>query len=109
MREAQDLRERGVRGVILSYVDTAGVNRVKTVPVSRLDDAVDGDARAMMRRTCEAAHAHGIRAEQLLLLIKDAWRELPEARRVPRHAAGDVLSRLITICIHEYYARERGQ
>jgi glutamine synthetase len=36
----QELRERGVRGVILSYVDTAGINRVKTVPLSRLDDAV---------------------------------------------------------------------
>jgi glutamine synthetase len=34
------LHDRGVRGVILSYVDTAGINRVKTVPLSRLDDAV---------------------------------------------------------------------
>jgi glutamine synthetase len=40
VREVQDLRERGVRAVILSYVDTAGINRVKTVPLSRLDDAV---------------------------------------------------------------------
>ncbi|WP_127508454.1 glutamine synthetase family protein [Actinoplanes solisilvae] len=31
---------RGVNGVILSYVDTAGINRVKTVPAARLDDAV---------------------------------------------------------------------
>lgn len=35
----RELRERGVRGVILSYVDTAGINRIKTVPLSRLDDA----------------------------------------------------------------------
>ncbi|GGN74778.1 glutamine synthetase [Actinoplanes lobatus] len=35
-----ELRERGVRGVILSYVDTAGINRVKTVPLSRLEHAV---------------------------------------------------------------------
>jgi len=34
------LHDLGVRGVILSYVDTAGVNRVKTVPPARLDDAV---------------------------------------------------------------------
>jgi glutamine synthetase len=40
VREVQELRERGVRGVILSYVDTAGINRIKTVPLSRLDDAV---------------------------------------------------------------------
>ncbi|MBW6439167.1 glutamine synthetase family protein [Actinoplanes hulinensis] len=35
-----ELRERGVRGVILSYVDTAGINRVKAVPLSRLEHAV---------------------------------------------------------------------
>lgn len=40
MPEMRELRERGVRGVILSYVDTAGINRVKTVPLSRLDEAV---------------------------------------------------------------------
>ncbi|MEV6303184.1 glutamine synthetase family protein [Actinoplanes sp. NPDC051861] len=40
MRQVHELRERGVRAVILSYVDTAGINRVKTVPVNRLDDAV---------------------------------------------------------------------
>jgi glutamine synthetase len=38
--DASELHDRGVRGVILSYVDTAGINRVKTVPLSRLDDAV---------------------------------------------------------------------
>jgi glutamine synthetase len=38
--DASELHHRGVRGVILSYVDTAGINRVKTVPLSRLDDAV---------------------------------------------------------------------
>jgi glutamine synthetase len=30
------LREGGVRGVVLSYVDTAGITRIKTVPVARL-------------------------------------------------------------------------
>lgn len=35
-----ELRRQGVRGVILSYVDTAGINRVKSVPLARLDDAV---------------------------------------------------------------------
>ena len=33
---AQKLRHDGVRGVVLSYVDTAGVNRIKTIPVGRL-------------------------------------------------------------------------
>lgn len=33
------LRERGVEGVVLSFVDVSGVNRVKTVPVSGLERA----------------------------------------------------------------------
>jgi glutamine synthetase len=33
---AGKLREEGVRGVVLSYVDTAGITRIKTVPVGRL-------------------------------------------------------------------------
>ena len=33
---AKRLSEDGVRGVVLSYVDTAGINRIKTVPVARL-------------------------------------------------------------------------
>jgi glutamine synthetase len=33
---AGKLRQEGTRGVVLSYVDTAGITRIKTVPVSRL-------------------------------------------------------------------------
>ena len=33
---ARKLRDDGVRGVVLSYVDTAGITRIKTVPVARL-------------------------------------------------------------------------
>ncbi|MGW8375000.1 glutamine synthetase [Streptomyces sp. ODS28] len=35
-----ELAERGVHGVVLAYVDTAGITRVKTVPVARLGAAV---------------------------------------------------------------------
>ncbi len=38
-RMAEDLAGRGVHGVVMSWVDTCGVNRVKTVPVSRLASA----------------------------------------------------------------------
>ncbi|HEV7827155.1 MAG TPA: glutamine synthetase family protein [Mycobacteriales bacterium] len=33
---ARTLRAQGIRGVVLSYVDTAGITRIKTVPVGRL-------------------------------------------------------------------------
>jgi glutamine synthetase len=37
--DPDELRARGVRGVVLSFVDTAGITRIKTVPVSRLAHA----------------------------------------------------------------------
>ncbi|MFI6059778.1 glutamine synthetase family protein [Streptomyces sp. NPDC051286] len=35
-----NLAARGVRGIVLAYVDTAGVSRVKTIPTARLESAV---------------------------------------------------------------------
>ncbi|GGW10274.1 glutamine synthetase [Streptomyces capoamus] len=37
---AADLSARDVRGIVLAYVDTAGVGRVKTIPTARLEAAV---------------------------------------------------------------------
>jgi glutamine synthetase len=39
-RLAGDLAAQGVHGVVLPFVDTAGITRVKTVPVSALESAV---------------------------------------------------------------------
>ena len=36
---ARELREDGVRGVVLGYVDTAGIARIKTIPAARLSHA----------------------------------------------------------------------
>jgi hypothetical protein len=70
------------------------------------ENRVGTDACDLMRRTCRLAQARGVRAEQLLLLLKESWRVLPEALRIPRHQAEDVLARAITACIDEYYANE---
>ena len=70
--------------------------------------APDGRLHEALRRTCAAAHARGLRAEQLLVLVKDAWNELPEVRRLPRHDADGMLARVVTLCVGEYY-RPRGR
>lgn len=69
------------------------------------DDLANAGVRELVQRVCILAHERGLRAEQLLLLLKAAWRELPEGRRPQQHDAGGVLARVITVCIHEYYAR----
>lgn len=60
--------------------------------------------RDSMRRVCILAHARDLRPEQLLILVKQAWFELPEPQRILRDHTGDVLARVITLCIDEYYA-----
>ena len=69
----------------------------------RLD--LDLGVHELIRQACAVARECGIPAERLLLVLKDSWWELPEARHLARPDAGDVLSRAITVCIKEYYAR----
>ena len=76
---------------------------------ARSGERVDAVVREMIRRVCEVAHERELRAEQLLLLLKQAWRELPEGRRLPPRADDDVLARAITVCIDEYYAGGGGR
>lgn len=59
--------------------------------------------RDSMRRVCLLAHARDVRPERLLIMIKEAWFELPEPERILRDHSGDVLARVITLCIDEYY------
>ena len=60
--------------------------------------------RESMRRVCVIAHARGVQIEQLLVMVKDAWFELPEPRRILQDHSTDVLSRVVTLCIDQYYA-----
>ena len=65
------------------------------------------EVRAVLRQLCDAAHACGLPAERLLILLKEAWRDLPEARSAMRAHEETPLTRVITLCIDEYYARPR--
>ena len=65
--------------------------------------SLSSSLRDSMRRVCILAHARDIRSEQLLIMIKEAWFELPEPERILRDHSGDVLARVITLCIDEYY------
>ena len=58
--------------------------------------------RAALRAVCDAARAHGLRADQLLVLLKRDWAALPWTARV-RRDGDDVLSRVVSLCIQEYY------
>jgi hypothetical protein len=49
-----------------------------------------------------------VRAETLLLAIKDRWRRLPESHGPGRLDAEVTLAAVITRCIREYYAPRRA-
>lgn len=66
--------------------------------------ARDGELRRLLRQGCDAARARDVRAEQVLILLKETWHELPEARPGPYFDLGPTLTHVISLCIKEYYA-----
>jgi hypothetical protein len=80
-----------------------GALRLALDDADRGGDASMGELRTTIRRACQSARESGLRAEQLLIIVKEVWRELPEARHVPHSDADDVLARVITLCVNEYY------
>ena len=63
--------------------------------------ATHGDA---MRELCATARAKDVRAETLILAIKDGWRRLPQSNGGSRLDTEATLAAVITGCIREYYA-----
>ena len=61
------------------------------------------DLRLLLRDTCRRACDDGLRVEQLIVVLKQAWRELPERRRLTRVDADAALAQVVTACIDEYY------
>jgi uncharacterized linocin/CFP29 family protein len=61
--------------------------------------------RDLLCRTAAEARNKGIRAEHLLIVLKDIWFSLPELANKPGTDVDNVLlQELISRCIEEYYA-----
>jgi hypothetical protein len=66
----------------------------------------DVDFRRALRLMSEDAHRRGVRAEQMIVALKEVWRSLPEVQTVPAGGPRDtVLSNVITMLVEEYYAQ----
>ena len=69
----------------------------------------DAGFRRALRLMSEDAHRRGVRAEQVIVALKEAWRSLPEVQTLPAGGPRDtVLEGVITMLIEEYYARPGG-
>lgn len=62
------------------------------------------DADAAIGVVAQSARRCGLRPEQFLWLVKETWAALPEVRTAADPlATREILSRIITVCIHEFY------
>ena len=58
----------------------------------------------MLRQIVTEARNRHIRAEHLIVILKNVWDSLPDARyAIDREAQTQVRQRLITLCIKAYY------
>ena len=65
----------------------------------------DPQLHDLLCTTAAEARGKGIRAEQLLIMVKDIWYALPDvAARTTSDVDNALLEDLISRCIREYYA-----
>jgi hypothetical protein len=68
------------------------------------------ELRAALRRVCTDARHSGLRAEQLLVLIKDVWSGIPAGISRVRSMHGDErLNYVISTCVDEYYGNQADE
>lgn len=65
--------------------------------------APDLACRDSLREVCNVARDQGLRAEQLLIVLKQSWSHLTQARVLDPLDSEGRLSSLVTGCIEEYY------
>jgi hypothetical protein len=86
------------------------------------DRRPDENVTLGIREACDAARTHGFHAEDLLILVKESWRELSDTQFVARHddRAGkahheaqlrrdEALNAIISMCIREFYRPDSRQ
>jgi hypothetical protein len=67
----------------------------------------DGQVRLLMQRACDDARAKGVHVEQLIVLLKESWHEIPQTALMSHGDGEAVLGRMVSLCIDEYYAPRR--
>jgi hypothetical protein len=76
---------------------------IHAVHAARFTEVTGDDGTGPVQQICREARIRGLRAEQLIIIMKDSWYRMPETRRLQFPHADDVLARVITTCIEEYY------
>ncbi len=73
---------------------------------AQLRARTDKDSPVLLRLAavlCTQAHRRRMRAEELIVLLKQTWMSLPESALPNRLADGELVEQLISLCIEEYF------
>lgn len=89
-----------------SSLDPATVAALRTALTRSLAAGTHGDElKDLLRTLAVQARERGLHAEQLLLVLKDVWYEMPELTGRPGNdVQTQLLQQLIARCIQEYYS-----
>jgi hypothetical protein len=82
---------------------TATVNRTLELALQPSQGAPTADLGNAMSELCQQARAHGVRAEELILLFKKMWATRPELRTMSREETGRLFDAVVTMCLDAYY------
>lgn len=99
---------------MMAFDKTPSSPRLETTTIEALRSALarsvaqgnhEADLRDLLCQTAAEARDKGIRAEQLLIALKDIWFSLPElTSKTPTDVDYTLLQELISRCIQEYYS-----
>jgi hypothetical protein len=56
-----------------------------------------------MRVLCADARSRNLPATRVLIALKGTWHTLPEVREMSRTESAELLSKVVQLCIEEYY------
>ena len=83
---------------------TRGVLALRTALQALLRSGTPDDGvRHAMELFCAEARRRELRAERVLVLLKEVWQTLPEVRRLGRAEREQVLAHITTLAIRTYY------
>ena len=58
------------------------------------------EINSAIAKVCADGRSRGVQAERLIVELKRAWYSVPESAG---HEKAEVVSRLVTMCVREYY------
>jgi hypothetical protein len=88
-----------------SRLDDASIELLRAALRDYLQDSKDpGKLQPSLLRVAGEARTRAMLPEQLLVVLKDVWSNLPEVRSMTNtREQVNLLQRVVTMCIKEYY------